>query len=71
MAKCELCPRKDMFKLKYQIVGMFFKECVWKVEKSRITLAMPNPLPLEQWRGKETLVALNYTGCHYRQLLCL
>jgi len=46
-----------MFKLNYEVVGMFFKECIWKIEKAETTLQKPNPLELEDWRGKELKVA--------------
>ena len=60
VARCELCPRKDMIKFAYRIVGMFFKECVWRVEKAETMLQRPNPAELEAWRGKETTVGWNY-----------
>lgn len=53
---CELCPRKDMFKKAYTIVGMFFKECRWTIEKAQTILLKPNPMELEEWRGRTNRV---------------
>lgn len=61
-AMCELCPRKDMHKLSYEIVGMFFKECVWKIEKLKITQPKPNPLEYEKWRGVSKEVIGSHAG---------
>jgi hypothetical protein len=63
---CELCPRKDMFKLPYKIVGMFFKECRWKIEKAQTTLLKPNPMELEDWRGKTKRVDFIYVDLGHR-----
>ena len=41
---CELCPRKDMFKKSYNVIGMFFKECIWTVESAQTVLPKPNPV---------------------------
>lgn len=62
---CELCPRKDMFKLPYHIVGMFFKECRWTVEKSELILPRPNPMELDEWRGREKEVVKDEPVVHY------
>lgn len=40
-----------MFKLSYKIVGMFFKECRWTIEKSQTIMMKPNPVELEKWQG--------------------
>lgn len=45
-----------MFKKSYNVIGMFFKECIWTVESAQTVLPKPNPVELENWRGRQNRV---------------